>query len=146
MPRSAAGPMETGDGRIRSAATRLRPVAWRICCLSHLRPVTAGHWHGLPERVVAPQWAAWRSCPGWSSSKLWPLKAQAFSHCSRNGLAGGALTQKTMEERPMPQADECRTKAQECEEIARQHRELQLKQLWEDMANKWRQLAEKAAS
>ena len=50
---------------------------------------------------------------------------------------------KTMEERPMPQADECRTKAQECEEIARQHRELQLKQLWEDMANKWRQLAEK---
>jgi hypothetical protein len=31
----------------------------------------------------------------------------------------------------MPQADECRTKAQECEEIARQHRELELKQLWE---------------
>ena len=37
----------------------------------------------------------------------------------------------------MPQADECRTKAQECEEIARQHRELELKQLWEDMAKKW---------
>jgi hypothetical protein len=38
----------------------------------------------------------------------------------------------------MPQADECRTKAQECEEIARQHRELELKQLWEDCGRTWR--------
>ncbi len=41
----------------------------------------------------------------------------------------------------MLREEECRTKAQECEEMAARIRDPDLRQLWEEMATKWRHLA-----
>jgi hypothetical protein len=41
------------------------PCPFAPPCILHLaRPATAGAWHGVPERVFAPQRAAERSCGG----------------------------------------------------------------------------------
>jgi hypothetical protein len=43
----------------------------------------------------------------------------------------------------MVQAQECRAKARECEEMAARVPEWELQELWKAMASKWRQLAQK---
>jgi hypothetical protein len=59
-------------------------------------PITTGDWHGVPERVLAPQRATWRSCSGTLDAWLVRHFGGASSHV-RLAVLALALTNVTVD-------------------------------------------------